>query len=116
MFLVCIIPLFDSGATKNALPKPEGRFFAFSEQADHKGNDHKADGHPLGHLGQLGVPALGLVLGHEGVGHAGDGAGQARALTGLEQHHGDQENGGGHVNNAQNQLRNAHDTSSFRPR
>ena len=102
--------------TKSALPAGRALSCLGLQQAHHKGQDHKADGHPLGHLGQLGVPALGLVLGHEGVGHAGDGAGQARALTGLEQHHGDQENGGGHVNNAQNQLRNAHDTSSFRPR
>lgn len=42
--------------------------------------------------------------------------GQARALSGLEQYHGDQENRGRHVHNAQNQLGDIHAASSFRPR
>ena len=88
----------------------------FLEQAHDKGNYHKADGHPFGQLGQLGVPGLGPVLGHKGIRHAGDGAGQARALSGLEQYHGDQENRGRHVHNAQNQLGDIHAASSFRPR
>ena len=53
---------------------------------------------------------------HKGIRHAGDGAGQARALSGLEQYHGDQENRGRHVHNAQNQLGDIHAASSFRPR
>ena len=39
-----------------------------------------------------------------------------RALSGLEQYHGDQENRGRHVHNAQNQLGDIHAASSFRPR
>ena len=60
-----------------------------SNQAQGQGDEDPEDGYPLGHLGQFGVQTLGLVLGQEGVGTAGDGAGQAGALAGLEHHHGD---------------------------
>ena len=45
-----------------------------SDQAQHQGKHHKHQRHPLGHLSQLGIHALGLVLGQEGIRAAGDGA------------------------------------------
>ena len=45
---------------------------------------HCAD--PFGCLRQLCVKGLCLALSHKGIGHAADGAGQTRALAGLDQH------------------------------
>ena len=64
------------------------------------------------HLGQLGVPALGLVLEQEGIHAAADGAGDARALAGLEQHHEDQEQGGDDLSDRQNCSNNCHFSKS----
>ncbi|MPM34605.1 hypothetical protein SDC9_81191 [bioreactor metagenome] len=58
-----------------------------SDDVQSKGQNDKYAANPLGCPGQLRVGGFCLVLGQEGVGHAADGAGQARALAGLEQHH-----------------------------
>ena len=79
-------------------------FINRSDQAQDQGQHHKHDGDPLGHLGQLGVPGLGLVLGQEGVHAAGNGAGQARALAGLEHDHGDQDQAAQKLNDGEGEL------------
>jgi len=56
------------------------------EQVEHQREQHKGQSDPFGHLGKLAVPSRGLALGQEGIRAAGDGAGQAGALSGLEQH------------------------------
>ena len=73
-------------------------------------DEHQSD--PLGPAGQLGVHALGLVLGQEGIHAAADGAGDARALAGLEQHHEDQEQGGDDLSDRQNRSNNCHFSKS----
>ena len=52
-------------------------------QCKRQDDEHQAD--PLGGLGELGVPGLAFwpCLAEEGVGAAGDGAGEAGALAGL---------------------------------
>ena len=72
------------------------------EQAQDKGQDHERNGDPLGGLGQLGVPGVGLVLGKEAVRSTGDGAGKAGILAGLQQDHAGQKQCGEHLNNGQN--------------
>jgi len=56
------------------------------QDIENQRQDDESRADPLGGLGQTGVEALGLALGHKGVGHAADGAGEAGALAGLEQH------------------------------
>ena len=77
-------------------------------QNQNQSDDHEADGNPLGPASQLGIPALGLVLGQEGIHAAADGTGDARALAGLEQHHEDQEQGGDDLSDRQNRSNNCH--------
>ena len=77
------------------------------------GHGDGGEARPGGYAGVQGVVGAGD---QQEAHHAGDGAGQARALSGLEQYHGDQENRGRHVHNAQNQLGDIHAASSFRPR
>ena len=82
-----------------------GRAFrAFLHQGDDQSQHHKGDGHPLGPAGQLGVPALGLVLGQEGVGAAGDGPVETGGLALLQQHHGDQKDGQQNLDHSQDDL------------
>ena len=64
----------------------------------------EGNGNPLGHLGQLGVNALGLVLGQEGVSTAGDGAGQASTLAGLQHDDSDQGQGQDHLEDSDSEL------------
>ena len=47
--------------------------------------DDEGETDPLGGLCELGVHGLGLALGEEGVRAAGDGAGEAGTLAGLEE-------------------------------
>ena len=50
-------------------------------QAQYQSEHHKQKGYPLGQLGQLGVPGLGLVLGQEGVHAAGTNMGAVVKTT-----------------------------------
>ena len=61
-----------------------------SDQVQQQGQQNKGQSDPLGPFRKLGVSRLGLGVRAEGiaVGGAGDGAGQAGALTGLEKHDG----------------------------
>ena len=91
----------------------QGNFSSFvflrgRQQAEHQGEDHEHDGDPRGHPGQAGVGGPGLVLGQEGVRAAGDGAGQARALAGLEHHHGDEADGHDEIDDGQHDLGGGH--------
>ena len=60
------------------------------DDAQSQGQQDEGDGDPLGHLSQLGVQTLCLVLGQEGVSTAGNGTGQTGALTGLQHNDGHQ--------------------------
>ena len=80
------------------------------QQAEDQGECHKPDGHPLCPAGQLSVPALGLVLGQEGVRTAGDGARQAGALARLGQHDKGQKEGGQHLDHREDQLDSIHES------
>ena len=84
-----------------------------SDQAEHQSDDDPEDSHPFGHLGQLGVQALGLVLGQEGVRAAGDGAGQAGALARLEHDHRDDRQTAQDLDNGEDQSQRIHISRSF---
>ena len=79
-----------------------------SEQVEHQRQNDKAQGDPLGHLGQLGVQSLGLALGQEGIGSAGNGTAEAGALAGLKQNDRDQENTGEKLKNGKNRGLRVH--------
>ena len=84
---ICLKVFSGQNAEKTAPRFSGGRSAFFSaEDEQHQGQDQEQGADPLGGPGQLGVHGLGLVLGQEGVGHAADGAGEAGALAGLEQH------------------------------
>ena len=74
------------------------------DQAQSQSHQNEGDSHPLGHLGQLGIQALGLVLGQEGVSAAGDGTGQTSALTGLQHDDGHQSQRKQNLNNGNSEL------------
>ena len=61
------------------------RFGELAQDQQNDGQDQESSANPLGAAGDLGIDALGLVLGQEGIGNAADGAGQTGALAGLEQ-------------------------------
>ena len=84
---------------------------AGGHEGQSQGENQESDGDPLGSLGELGVPGLGLVLGQEGVRAAGNGAGQTGGLTGLQQNHSDQKQGQQNHDNRQNKHRNTHEAN-----
>ena len=79
-------------------------YFPRLDDAQSQGQQNESDSDPLGHLSQLGVQALGLVLGQEGVSAAGDGAGQAVALAGLQHDNSDQGQGQDHLEDSDSEL------------
>ena len=79
-------------------------YFPQLDDAQSQGQQNKSDSDPLGHLSQLGVQALGLVLGQEGVSTAGDGAGQASTLAGLQHNDSDQGQGQDHLEDSDSEL------------
>ena len=86
-----------------------------AQEAHDQSQNHESNGNPLGSLGQLGVHALGLVLGQESVGTAADGTGQAGTLAGLQDDNGNQSQRNDKVNDRNNNLSNGHDKiQSFR--
>ena len=84
-----------------------------SDDAQGQGDDDPEDGNPLGHLGQLGIQAFGLVLGQEGISAAGDGAGQTGTLAGLEHNHSDDGQTAQDLDDGENQIQRVHVTRSF---
>ena len=79
-------------------------YFPQLDDAQSQGQQNESDSDPLGHLSQLGVQALGLVLGQEGVSAAGDGAGQASTLAGLQHDNSDQGQGQDHLEDSDSEL------------
>ena len=78
------------------------------DHAQSQSHQNEGDSHPLGHLGQLGVQALSLILGQEGVSSAGDGTGQAGALAGLEHNNGHHSQRQENLNNSESHLHKNH--------
>ena len=84
------------------------------EQREHKGQNDKRQRDPFGHLRELRVPCLGLGLaGEESIRAAGDGAGEAGALAGLEDNDQYQKQGGEQLKNGKNDNQSRHMGSSF---
>ena len=79
-------------------------YFPQLDDAQSQGQHDESDGDPLGHLSQLGVQALGLVLGQEGVSAAGDSTGQASTLAGLQHNDSDQGQGQDHLEDSDSEL------------
>ena len=79
-------------------------YFPQSDDGQSQSQRDESNGDPLGHLGQLGVQALSLVLGQEGVSAAGDGAGQASTLAGLQHDDSDQSQGQDHLEDSDSEL------------
>ena len=87
--------------------------FAILDDAQCQRDDDPENRHPLGHLCQLSIQALSLVLGQEGVRTAGNGSGQAGALAGLEHNHRDNRQPAQDLDNGENQIQRIHVTRSF---
>ena len=79
-------------------------YFPQLDDAQSQGQQDESDSDPLGHLSQLGVQALGLVLGQEGIGTAGNGTGQTGTLTGLQHDDGHQSQRKQNLNNGNSEL------------
>ena len=84
-----------------------------SQQIQNQRQHYENQRHPLGHFGKLGVHRFCLSLGHEGVRAAGDRAGQARALAGLQQDHGNQEKTGEKLDDGENNGERVHKIQPF---
>ena len=70
--------------------------------------DGEYNSDPLCGLCQTGIHCLGLVLAEEGVGRAGDCAGETRLLAGLEQYDKHKSDTDNKLNNLKSQLQNNH--------
>lgn len=85
-----------------------------SDQVQQQGQQNKGQSEPLGGLGQLCVPGLGLALGEEGLRAAGDGAGKSCALTALHQNNNGDGQAGEKLKNGENDGEYRHLFQSFR--
>ena len=85
-----------------------------SDQVQQQGQQNEGQSEPLGGLGQLCVPGLGLALGEEGLRAAGDGAGKSCALAALHQNDNRDGQAGDELKNGENDGEYRHLFQSFR--
>ena len=106
-------PFYEYFGRHEKAPSPEGRARkgGLNQNADEEGQKHKADGEIFRHSGELGIPALRLIFGEEGIGAAGDGAGEAGSLTGLKQNNDGQNDTGNHLNDGEYDGKRSHRSS-----
>ena len=74
------------------------------EEAESEGENDESNGNPSGSLGKLGIETACLVLCKEGVGSAGDGAGETSALSALKQNNGYEKQAAEYLKNSDNEL------------
>ena len=83
--------------------------YLFNEAQNQRQYDEN-DAHPFGHTRECGVQGLGFALGEKCLGAvAGHGAGKTAALSGLEEHNGDEKNAGEQLDYGKGYVY-AHDT------
>ena len=88
--------------------------FLSSDEVQHKGHDNESGGEPRRGLRKLFVPGLGLALGEEGLGAAGDRTGETGALSALHKNNHGNGKAGEKLEDCKNDLNSRHVFQSFR--
>ena len=87
--------------------------YLFNEAQNQRQYDEN-DAHPFGHTRECGVQGLGFALGEKCLGAvAGHGAGKTAALSGLEEHNGDEKNAGEQLDYGKDDGESVHEIQPF---